>query len=117
MPQTVDVKETEFTRRFRFIKDADLIKVKTIKKKYVDQLPEWEVGEIPIPPGADIIGRADFWIVVRRGKILGKVHHMKMVGYIRDEILNTDDFEGSYTDANDEAFRFMDDDIDQLFQD
>lgn len=95
----MEVNEKEIFAGAKLIDDVSLIKVKVIKKKFVEQIETWWEQNIFPFDKVEYIGLNVAWILFRIDSKLWKIHFSRFVDSMRSNIrTNNPDLE--YEDVN-----------------
>jgi len=98
-PTVQDIRMPSGVRVPTLVADPTLIKIRAIKRKYVDQIPQYGGTHGATLPGAwhlEVIGATDAWVVCRRGSspYLLKIHRVSWVDHLCEGIRKEPDEEG-----------------------
>lgn len=80
---------TQLTSKITVINNPELIKVRTIKAKYVEQMPKFLDPQVYYRPEVLVLGRTSAWIIVMIPEIneIGKVHMVDYTEVIYTELI------------------------------
>jgi hypothetical protein len=84
------LKKTDLLAVAMVVADKDLLRVSTIKKKFVEQMPKLNAPELK-KGGFEIVGHVSHgaFFVIKMGRIFAKTHWTDLCEYLRDEMGQT----------------------------
>lgn len=117
-PTTADLRTPTGVRIAPLVARPDLIRLKVIKKKFIEQMPAVGQGDHAVPPGLEVVGVAEDWVVCRDGENrLVKAAAWRWAKYLAEDSrteppMGSTEWDGAYAEANDLINTYP-----QIFQD